>query len=308
MEETTKQQLKATCADILDLEYKPPNWIWPSFIAEGCLHIIAGEPGAMKSMLSLSFACGKAMGNLWGIECSPREVWYIDRENPLMVAQQRCAAFELTKPHQLCYWGLWAEKSEPPPIGHAVYPIIAEGNPIIIFDSLIRFHRGDENEAKDMASAMTGFRQLCAKGATVIVLHHKGKEKFEGPTPAYRGSSEILGAVDIAFSLAKKEKDDHVQLDLKGIKNRFQATSDLKFIFDKNKGIIIPTELPVLNRDEELLKEKLDNLPGHKAVVYATMTGWSEDKVRIILKAWEGKLWYSAKAGNSILWYPKESK
>lgn len=289
--------------DILDIDITPPKWLWPNFIAEGCLHIIAGEPGAMKSMLALSFACGKSSGKLWSTDVEKSQVIYVDRENPKVIARGRCEQFGLTKPHSLCYWGLFSP-IEPPLIVDPVYSMLAEKDkPIFIFDSLIRFHKGDENEATDMAQAMTCFRNLCAKGATVLILHHKGKEKFEGPTPSYRGSSEILGAVDIAFALSKKDKDNHVELDLKGIKNRFDETKDLKFVFNKDTKQVIATELPVLNNDEDMIYSKLNGMEPMKASHIGLLTGFSEGKVRAILKGWEGKLFKQVEGPNkSILW------
>ena len=59
---------------------------------------------------------------------------------------------------------------------------------VIIFDSLVAFHPGSEQDSKRDWKYMDGFRSLASAGATVIVIHHSGKS--EG-SKEYRGSSDI---------------------------------------------------------------------------------------------------------------------
>jgi AAA domain len=72
---------------------------------------------------------------------------------------------------------------------------------LIVIDTLARaFGGGDENAAQDMnkfISIVDAMRQ--ATGATVLVIHHSGKDSAKG----MRGSTALLGAVD-AEILAKK--------------------------------------------------------------------------------------------------------
>lgn len=49
---------------------------------------------------------------------------------------------------------------------------------------------------------MAKLRKLTATGATVLALHHVGKGST---TSDYRGSSDIPGAVDVAFKLTRKD-------------------------------------------------------------------------------------------------------
>ena len=71
-------------------------------------------------------------------------------------------------------------------------------HPLLIWDSLVQFHNGNEQSATQTRAFMTHFRALANLGATVLVLHHTGK------TPAsqdYRGLSDIKAAVDMAYCL-----------------------------------------------------------------------------------------------------------
>src|SRR5204863_9522727 len=112
----------------------------------------------------------------------------------------------------LHHWGLWVS-TQPPVVESGTYLKLARKyHPVFIFDSLIRFHDGDENSATDMKRPTHAFRQLCSAGATVIVLHHRGKRGIEGgKSSPYRGSSEIAGACDLAFSVTKEKMEGGVQ-------------------------------------------------------------------------------------------------
>lgn len=72
--------------------------------------------------------------------------------------------------------------------------------PLIVIDSFISLHKGDENDAVMVRQHMQLYRGLVAMGCGVIVIHHIGK----GETSRnYRGSSDLPAAVDVAFKLEK---------------------------------------------------------------------------------------------------------
>lgn len=72
----------------------------------------------------------------------------------------------------------------------------------MIFDSLIRFHEGEENSATEMAEVMQELRALAHAGATLVLLHQRAKSE----TSRYRGSSDIAGGVDTAISISRDRK------------------------------------------------------------------------------------------------------
>src|ERR1700687_161301 len=69
-------------------------------------------------------------------------------------------------------------------------------------------------------------------GATVIVLHHQAKTK----NSQYRGSSDILAAVDAAFELIKKKEKDQTILTLRCFKHRFMEEFDINIHVDLQNG------------------------------------------------------------------------
>src|ERR1019366_7262297 len=111
-------------------------------------------------------------------------------------------------------WGLWCQ-DEPPMIGDPRLREFAQKGPVLIIDSMIRFHRADENSATEMAPVMAFLRELATVGASVVVLHHKSKSE----TSSYRGSTDIVAGADAAFALSRRDG----LLELRTIKNRFAA-------------------------------------------------------------------------------------
>ncbi len=77
---------------------------------------------------------------------------------------------------------------------------------LVVFDSLIRFHTREENDASGMAPIMGRLRQL-ANMTTVLVIHHVVKAEVDIRKRS-RGSGDIIGGADLELSLAKTAEGD----------------------------------------------------------------------------------------------------
>jgi hypothetical protein len=74
---------------------------------------------------------------------------------------------------------------------------IAKLRPVLaVIDPLIELHRGDENDARAMADAISPLRDLARRHeCAFLIVHHR--RKSPGPVgDTVRGSSAIFGAVD----------------------------------------------------------------------------------------------------------------
>jgi AAA domain len=127
---------------------------------------------------------------------------------------------------------------------------------VLIIDSMIRFHRADENSATQMAPVMATLRELATIGASIIVLHHKSK----GETSSYRGSSDIVTGADVALSLVKRDG----LLELRTIKNRFaaEATVQIKPNFETGAFPVVVTTEVLCDSDLDRLGDIIRTLPG----------------------------------------------
>jgi RecA-family ATPase len=111
--------------------------------------------------------------------------------------------------------------------------MIKRENPVLaVFDSLIRIHTQQENEARGMAKVMARLRQIADLGVTVLVLHHLNKGSGSKKTKV-RGSTDIMGGPDAVFLLTN-HKTHNV---LESLKNRYMPfePAKLRFFIDKKK-------------------------------------------------------------------------
>jgi RecA-family ATPase len=158
--------------DVLQLEHQETEWLVDGIIPRGSVNLIAGEPGSYKSWLAFALLRGlTSTGRFLDRECRPASVLYLDRENPLAVVRERLATLGVESLNEARIWGGWLQE-DPPAIGDArLLEIARDRKPLIVFDSLIRFHSADENSATEMAKVMQDLRALANAGATVIALH-----------------------------------------------------------------------------------------------------------------------------------------
>jgi Bifunctional DNA primase/polymerase, N-terminal/AAA domain/Primase C terminal 1 (PriCT-1) len=196
------------------------KWLVDNLIPESAVTLLCGDSGIGKSTLALALAGAVAHGGLFlGREIEKRPVLYVDRENPLAVVRERIERLAIAETAELRIWGLWVTPSPEGPTATNILQFASATRPLIIFDSLVGFHPGSEQDASETRRHMQAYIKLAAVGASVIVLHHTGKADT---TKQYRGSSDIKAAVDVAYVLESLSGPDAGirSLRLKAFKNR----------------------------------------------------------------------------------------
>ena len=184
--------------DVYSLNGGAISYILPDLIPRGAVVLLTGSPGVGKSSLALKLVIGCALGrDFLGRQCERIKCLYLDKENPLTLVQQRMDVFAGGPIPELPIWGGWLSDEPPMVEDPRLLRWAAEHQPLIVFDSLVRFHTADENSASEMRNVMAHLRRLADAGATVLLLHHRSKTEAN----KYRGSSDILAAVDMAYAL-----------------------------------------------------------------------------------------------------------
>lgn len=191
-----------------------------SFVIKGLLPeqsfvSMYGPSGSFKSFLALDWACHIASGLDWDQhKVKQGAVLYIAGEGGFGVTK-RVRAWELR--HQGANLDSLAR------LGVPVFPAnydqvelvvdyyndikakIGQDVKLIILDTLARCYGGnDENSSKDMGAFITGcaaIQQLT--GATVLVVHHSGKNVESGG----RGSSSLPAALDVEYRVSRDGED-----------------------------------------------------------------------------------------------------
>jgi hypothetical protein len=283
--------------DPFDCPSDENGWIVQDLIPTRGVTIIAGEAGAGKTWLALALARAMTLGHdFLGRSTSAAKVLYLDRENPLRLIRDRLQVL-LGGASQLRPWGTWCG-DEPPMIGDPRLLEFAKDCPLIVFDSMIRFHSADENSATEMSQVMAYLRQLATAGASVIVLHHKSKSD----TSSYRGSSDIVAGADAVYALAKRNDI----LELRAVKNRFAAETSVKIRPDFKSGSFVVVGGPSPNRtsDEvDSLAHIIRTSPGLTQNKVIEQCGIQRKRAIELLRSHDGKQWHQQRGANGYLSY-----
>jgi KaiC/GvpD/RAD55 family RecA-like ATPase len=273
------------------------NWLVEDLIPEGCVTLITGESGVGKSTLVLALVGAIAYGQKFlGKTVKKQRVLYVDRENPLFAVRERLNLLRIAETRDLLYWGLWIDNEPAGPTSPSMIAF-AKTRPVMVFDSLVAFHPGSEQNASETRKHMHSYRRLAACGATVIVVHHAGKS--EG-SKQYRGSSDIKAAVDLAYvvdSLSDPSAGISI-LRVSGFKNRIALPQTLRVefsggLFQKSGGRQTDREIV-----EQIIRERSDQSQA-SLVKLASVGGVAKNRCLQVLEVGEREGWLIVERGRS---------
>ena len=199
-------------SDLLARPLPQQSWLVESLLSRGGVMGLAGDPGTAKTWLILELARAVATGRPF-LDRFPTQqgpVLIIDEENGEARLQRRLARITNQRLDDcpiyiasMCGVNLshdrWID---------SLYSKVVEIKPsLILFDSLIRVHRGGENSAEDMATLFAVFTYFRHDfGCAIVFTHHLRKMGFiRDLGQRVRGSSDILAYVDSMLGLTKVE-------------------------------------------------------------------------------------------------------
>lgn len=293
--------------DVLMMVAPRTEWVVEGIIPRASVTLLAGEPGSYKSWLALALLRSVvAGGKFLERDCAASTVLYLDRENPFAMVRERLAMLGVESLGSTRMWGGWLPDA-PPAIGDVrLLEMARERRPLIIFDSLIRFHSAEENSATEMDEVMQNLRAMANVGATVLVLHHK--PKAEGAH--YRGSSDIAGGVDTAFSVSRDRQAGILKLEC--FKSRFVEEFSITLRPDLGGvGDFVVTEAPeatAVRDDAEKLAQTIRAKPGLTQSDVLAASNVSKGRALAMLERFDGQRWRSERgAHNAKRFFPLES-
>ncbi|HEP9495760.1 TPA: AAA family ATPase [Pseudomonas aeruginosa] len=231
----------------------PPKWLVPGVLTEGSLAAIYGAPESGKSFLAVDMSMAIAGGIDWhGRQVERGGVLYIAAEGAPGLGKRfrawkmdRCAQGRRFDLHLMRDdLNLAAEKD-----GGArafAQAVADELGPLrlIVIDTLNQTAAGaDENSAKDMGRYIASMKLLRnATGATVVVVHHSGKDLGKG----MRGSSALLGAMDTTVEVERASDGRSIKVAVKKQKDA-ERESPMRFNLEKvgDSLVLRPTVMDV---------------------------------------------------------------
>ena len=193
-------------------QFPSAAWIAEGLIPEG-ITIMSAQPASFKTWLLLSTAVSVASGQLLfeQLETSQANVLIIDEENGARLLQQR---LRLLYPDDQLPIHFMIEsnfKLDATQISKVIKICKEYEVRLVMFDSLVRIHGSNENDATAMAQVFSGLRRFTKAGISVLLTHHNRKTQSENGALDMRGSSDILAAVDCHVSV-KRDQDNRLLL------------------------------------------------------------------------------------------------
>jgi hypothetical protein len=204
--------------EIIRTDYGPVKWIVEKLVPAEAFTIISADPGNFKTWLTMEIALSVSKGSefVGYFPTSQCPILMIDEEDSERIIQDRFKCLGIEKPdelpiHYLCKAGFNIMNKNG--LASIMNHIIEHGIKLVIFDSLIRIHGGDENTSRDMAAVYRRFNAIMKLGVSVIATHHhrKNSEKTDSPQ-SLRGSSDIGAGLDSHLIVFKEEEEGMLYL------------------------------------------------------------------------------------------------
>lgn len=193
----------------------PAEWLIDDLAPATGTALLYGEPGSKKTWCALHLAVSVAMGAGWlGRPVKQGPVLLLDEESGDHRMRRRLAQVMhgLNAPADipLAYVSLAGFKPADPGDFVEIDGIMTDVRPaLVVIDALADVLAGNENSVEDTMPLMQALRRLAENHHCLILLiHHNNK------AGGYRGSSAILGAVDLAVQVTSRPDSANVDLEV----------------------------------------------------------------------------------------------
>jgi RecA-family ATPase len=136
----------------LDLKIE---WLVKDLIPLGAMMLLSAASGTGKTRLAYSIAGAVARGvPFLGRASTQRPALYLDTENSGALVKEILVGHGVPETPALNVWGGWVRGAVPGPDAPEIVEYAERYKPLLIFDSLIAFHPGDEQSASDTREYM----------------------------------------------------------------------------------------------------------------------------------------------------------
>ena len=180
------------------------EWLVDQLIPRAGLVLLAARPKAGKSLFTLNLALGLQRGRFLGRKCAPIKTLIVQLEDMSALVRERILRMG---PEEGVF--VRADRGlDNQSLVELEQYIKAENIGLVVIDPLIFAAGGiDENDAAKMGQFLLKLRKLIFRTkATILLVHHHRKSNGSNGE-AIRGSSAILGAVDVALELKRENEN-----------------------------------------------------------------------------------------------------
>jgi len=208
---------------LLERSFSPTRWVVEGLLPSEGLTIMSAMPGSFKTWIMLEVALCVAQGDkLFGqYQTQASGVLIVDEESGMRMLNERFKQLNAPKGLPIIYFSREGHKVTQEYVDSLISVCLVNSIGLVIFDSLVRLHQGDENTSRDMSDLFNLFKQLADNGISVLIAHHnrKGIPGSYNPSGDMRGSSDILAAVDCHLAVNRNKNSEYVEV--RQTKNRY---------------------------------------------------------------------------------------
>ncbi|MCX6720463.1 MAG: AAA family ATPase [Candidatus Staskawiczbacteria bacterium] len=202
-----------TLTDLYKEDFPAAKWVVQDLVPLGTIVALTGDANSYKTFLTQSMAACVATGTpfLDHFTTIPGKVLIVDEENHRMHIKDRFKQMGVNATSDISFLSLNGIKIDNPEhLAHLKELIEKEKPVLVILDSLIRLHGGEENSASEMSIAFSAMKKLVSDDRAILFIHHHRKPQGFGKksgSQSIRGSSDIIAAVDSHIAIDRKGSD-----------------------------------------------------------------------------------------------------
>lgn len=285
--------------EIFSIDFGEQEWLVKDLIPIESPVLISGHPGNYKSWITQDIARCVALGiNFLGkFEVKQGSVLIVDRENHLRIVKKRLSKLQVPENAPIFYFQTDTFQIDKDDNFNSLLETIKEKNiKLVIFDSLIRIHSGDENDAKQISKVLERLKSIVNLGVNVITIHHLRKENgFQKSSgSSIRGSSDILAFTDVAIAVKKGKEKGRIIIETIKLRNGVELEPfEIKLVEDENNLSFQYTgEVKSSKEDIEEIKELIISILEENSAlstpeIIKTLNGFKPKNIRDSLKTLE---------------------
>lgn len=194
----------------------------PVALPSGAISLLVADGGSGKSWLALQLALAISTGKpfLGASPSEPRNVLYLDYENPEAFSKGRARAMAVHYAINLSELGdrfrYASLATGSPTLGHDDSPMpmwVDRIRPdLIVVDSLASAFGTDLVDGPDAMRAIDALRALTHRGAAVLVLHHQTKGAVQSGSKQPAGHRQLWNQARAVYHMALDGKSSTVKL------------------------------------------------------------------------------------------------